>query len=90
MATTGYQVRQAVARLGEEIQELAWTVGRDPKEEARLRRRWSMLEGALGAVATIAARQLAARAWGVLTGEVPPNRRAAPRSAPSRHEHEQG
>lgn len=75
MASTGYQLRKAVARLGEELQERAWTVGRDPKDEARLQRRWGLLESALGAVFTIAARRVGTRVYGVLTGEPPPGKR---------------
>jgi hypothetical protein len=69
------KVRSVVARVGEEISEKAWTVGRDAKVEKRKRVAWGILQGALGAVATIGARRIGSRAWGVLTGEQPPARR---------------
>jgi hypothetical protein len=72
---TGERVRSAIARVGEEISEHAWTVGRDPKVERRKRVAWGLLQGALGAAATIAARKAGSRIWGILTGEQPPARR---------------
>jgi Protein of unknown function (DUF4235) len=45
----------------------------DPKKEARKERAWTIFAGVLGAVAAIAARKVATRAWGVLTGEPPPH-----------------
>jgi hypothetical protein len=74
-ATTEERVRKAVARVGEELAEKAWTVGRDAREEARKRRRWGILQGLLGAVFALLARKAAVRTWGVLTGEPPPNQR---------------
>ena len=50
----------------------------DPKQEARKKRLWLVLTGALGAVAALGARRLAAKAWGVLTGEAPPTARRQP------------
>lgn len=50
----------------------------DPKQEARKKRLWLVLTGALGAVAALGARRLAAKAWGVLTGEAPPAARRQP------------
>jgi hypothetical protein len=85
---TEHQIRQAIARIGVEIEELAWTVGRDQRKEARMRRRWTMLQAALGIVATVAARKLAARAYYLLTGEKPPHQRQLERPAPARrHDH---
>jgi hypothetical protein len=69
---TEEKVRSAVARVGEEIAELAWTVGRDKKTEQRKRWAWGALQGALAAAAAMAARRAGARVWGVLTGERPP------------------
>jgi hypothetical protein len=66
------KVRSRIARIGEGIAEKAWTVGRDAKVEKRKRLAWGVLQGALGAVFTVAARRLGAKAWGVLTGERPP------------------
>jgi len=72
---TEEKVRSAIARVGEELSEKAWTVGRDAKAEKRKRIAWGVLQGALGAVATIGARRGVSRVWGVLTGEQPPARR---------------
>ena len=69
------KVRSVIARAGEELTEKAWTVGRDPKAERRKRLAWGVLQGAIGAAATLGARRLGAKAWGILTGELPPTRR---------------
>jgi heme-degrading monooxygenase HmoA len=68
----GNDVRRGIATVGEKISELAWTVGRDGREEARRQRRWRALDGLLGVVATAVARKGALKAWNVLTGEAPP------------------
>jgi hypothetical protein len=68
-------IRSGIARVGEEIAEKAWTVGRDEKAERRKRLAWGVVQGSIGAVFTLAARRLGAKAWGVLTGEQPPVRR---------------
>jgi hypothetical protein len=68
-------IREGIARVGEEIAEKAWTVGRDEKVERRKRIAWGILQGSIGAVFTLAARRLGAKTWGVLTGELPPARR---------------
>jgi hypothetical protein len=72
---TQERVRSAIARVGEGLSEKAWTLGRDPKAEKRKRIAWGVLQGALGALATIGARRVGSRAWGVLTGEQPPAKR---------------
>jgi hypothetical protein len=72
---TEEKVRSGIARLGEEIAEKAWTVGRDPKVEKRKRLAWGLRHGVLGAAFTIAARRAGAKAWGVLTGEQPPTKK---------------
>jgi hypothetical protein len=69
------KVRSAIARAGEEISERAWTVGRDAKTEKRKRLAWGVIQGAIGAVFTLAARRVGAKAWGVLTGEQPPTKK---------------
>ena len=71
-AKTEERVRSAIARAGEEITEKAWSLGRDAKVQKRKRLAWGVLQGAIGAVFTIGARRLGAKAWGVLTGERPP------------------
>jgi hypothetical protein len=72
---TEERVRTAVARLGQEIVELAWTVGRDPKTARKKRLLWGALQGVLGAAFTLGARRVGAKAWGVLTGEQPPSKK---------------
>ena len=71
-AKTEERVRSAIARAGEEITQKAWSLGRDAKVQKRKRLAWGVLQGAIGAVFTIGARRLGAKAWGVLTGERPP------------------
>ena len=68
-------IRSGIARVGEEIAEKAWTVGRDPKAERKKRLAWGALQGAIGAVFTLGARRIGAKTWGVLTGERPPAKR---------------
>jgi hypothetical protein len=74
-AKTEERVRSAIARAGEEISEKAWTVGRDKKAEQRKRLAWGVVQGVIGAVFTVGARRIGAKAWGVLTGERPPTKR---------------
>ena len=72
---TEEKVRSGIARVGEGIAEKAWTVGRDKKAEQRKRLAWGIVQGAVGALFTIAARRAVAKVWGVLTGEQPPVKR---------------
>jgi hypothetical protein len=65
-------IRSGIARVGEELAEKAWTVGRDTRAERKKRLAWGVLQGAVAAVFTLAARRAGAKAWGVLTGERPP------------------
>jgi len=69
------RVRSAIATVGEEIAEAAWKVGRDSNVERRKRIQWGILQGAIGAVFTLGARRIGAKAWGVLTGEQPPTKK---------------
>ena len=69
------RVRSAIARAGEGLTEKAWTVGRDPKTEKRKRFAWGLVQGVIGAVFTLGARRVGAKAWGVLTGEQPPTKK---------------
>jgi hypothetical protein len=68
-------IRSGIARIGDGIAEKAWTVGRDEKAERKKRIAWGVVQGSIGAVFTLVARRLGAKAWGVLTGEQPPGRR---------------
>lgn len=88
MASTEDQLRQALARVGRQLEELAWTVGRDQRREARLQRRWRVLEAAVGIAATVAARKIATRIYYVLTGEQPPPQQQAAEDAARRAEAE--
>lgn len=69
------KVRSAIARAGEELTEKAWTLGRDAKTEKRKRLAWGVVQGVIGAVFTLGARRVGAKAWGVLTGERPPTKK---------------
>jgi hypothetical protein len=69
---TEQKLRAGIARVGEELVEKAWTVGRDAKAERRKRLAWGIVQSATAAVFTLAARRLGAKAWGILTGEQPP------------------
>ena len=68
--------RVAVAEQLDELRtdfEGLWVaLTHDPKKEARKERAWMLFAGALGAVATVGARRVATKLWGVLTGEQPP------------------
>lgn len=65
-------VTEQLDELRTDLRNLWIAVTRDPKAEARKARAWSLLAGVLGAVAAMGARRFAAKAYGVLTGEVPP------------------
>ena len=68
--------RDAVAEdlrsLAADVKSLLDSATTDPKERQRKERRWTALYGALGIVTSLVARQVATKAWGVLTGEHPP------------------
>jgi hypothetical protein len=68
-------VAQQLRELAEDLKGLRDALVQDPKEQARKERAWRILYGASTAVFAIASRQVAARAWGVLTGERPPGKR---------------
>src|ERR671929_210952 len=58
--------------LQQDLRDLWQTLTRDPAKEARKERAWTVLSGVFTAVAAIVARRMAAKAWGVLTGEAAP------------------
>src|SRR5919199_330039 len=58
--------------LQQDLRDLWQTLTRDPAKEARKERAWTVLSGVFTAVAAIAARRIAAKAWGILTGETAP------------------
>lgn len=60
-------VRSAVAKVGEEITERAWTVGRDARTEARKQRAWNLVQGGTGAVFTMLSRRAAGGLYDAVT-----------------------
>lgn len=72
MASRREAVVEELRALADDLQSLVETIAHDPKERERRERRWRLLYGGLGAVSTLAARRLATKAYGVLTGEAPP------------------
>jgi hypothetical protein len=78
MADKKEALSDELTALADDLKSLFETLVRDPKEQAKKERRWRILYGVTGAVFTIGARQVAARAWRILTGEMPPTKRGAP------------
>jgi hypothetical protein len=77
MPTKTDVVTEQLDELRTDLQNLWTALTRDPKVEARKARAWMVLVGVLGAVAALGARRIAAKAYGVLTGEAPPVGRPA-------------
>jgi hypothetical protein len=75
-------VAEQLSTLADDLENLWHAATRDPKKEARRERAWAIVSGALGVVATMAARKLVAKLWPILTGERPPS--GAGRGAPPR------
>jgi hypothetical protein len=69
-------VAEQLRTLADDLESLWRAATHDPKQEARRRRAWLILSGALTAGATIASRQALAKLWPILTGESPPTGRA--------------
>jgi hypothetical protein len=67
--------------LQQDLRDLWQALTRDPVKEARKERAWTVLAGVSTAVGAIAARRVAARVWGILTGETAPTAKQVP--APS-------
>jgi hypothetical protein len=65
-------VSEQLAELRQDLRDLWLALRADPKKQARKERMWAILAGALGAVATMGARQAATKIWTRLTGEPPP------------------
>jgi hypothetical protein len=63
---------EELTTLADDLERLWRAATRDPKKEARRERTWMILSGVLSAASTMAARQIAARLWPILTGETPP------------------
>jgi hypothetical protein len=74
-------VAEQLAELRQDLRDLWVALRHDPKKQARKERMWSLLNGALAAAMTMAARQLASKLWTRLTAEPPPPARAAQQEA---------
>jgi hypothetical protein len=72
MPTRSDVVGEQLDELRTDLRNLWVALTHDPKTEARKERAWMVFAGALGAVASMGARRVAAKAYGVLTGEAPP------------------
>jgi len=78
MARRRDAVGEQLSALADDLEALWRAATKDPKAEARRERAWTILSGALAAASTIAARQVLARLWPILTGERPPVGGGAP------------
>jgi hypothetical protein len=67
--------------LQQDLRDLWQALTRDPVKEARKERAWTILAGIFAAAGAIAARKVAAKAWGILTGEAPPTAKQMPAPA---------
>ena len=65
-------VAEDIRTLAADLKNLLDSATTDPKERKRKERRWTALYGGLGLVTSLVARQVATKAWGILTGEQPP------------------
>jgi hypothetical protein len=65
-------VAEDLRNLAADLKSLLDSATTDPKERQRRERRWTALYGALGILTSLVARQVATKAWGILTGEHPP------------------
>ena len=65
-------VAEDIRTLAADLKNLLDSATTDPKARQRKERRWTALYGALGIVTSLVARQVATKAWGILTGEQPP------------------
>ena len=64
--------------LAANLKSLLESATTDPKERAKRERQWRVLYGVLALAFTLVGRKLAAKAWGILTGEEPPTKRRQP------------
>jgi hypothetical protein len=87
MTTRRDVVAEQLRALADDLENLWNAATRDPKQEARRARMWTILSGALSAGGTMASRRLLAKIWPILTGEAPPSGpgggQPSPRPAPS-------
>ena len=66
-------VAEQLQTLADDLESLWRAATHDPKQEARRRRAWLLVSGALTAGATMASRKAVAKLWPILTGERPPS-----------------
>jgi hypothetical protein len=72
MPTRNEVVREQLAELQRDLRKLWVALRTDPKKQARKEQAWSLVSGAVAAVAMLGARQLATKIWTTATGELPP------------------
>ncbi|HEX6490162.1 MAG TPA: hypothetical protein VF002_02165 [Gaiellaceae bacterium] len=65
-------VAEQLRTLADDLESLWRAATRDPKQEARRRRAWLLVSGALTAGATMASRKALEKLWPILTGEASP------------------
>ena len=88
MANRRELVADQLHALADDLEQLWKAATRDPVAERRKQRAWVLLTGALGAVATMAARQAFAKLWPILTGEPTPWTTSPPASRKPERERE--
>jgi hypothetical protein len=76
-------VSEQLLEVKQDLRDLWVAVTVDPKKQARKERMWTILAGALGALATMGARRATTKIWAVLTGEAPPPAQKAQEDARS-------
>ena len=65
-------VTEDLRALATDFKSLLQSATTDPKERQRKEWIWRGLYAVFGVVTTLAARRIATKAWGILTGEQPP------------------
>jgi hypothetical protein len=85
MPTKSDVVSEQLGELKQDLRDLWVALTADPKKQARKERLWTIIAGAFGAAATMAARKATTKAWTVLTGEPPPPVQKAQEEAAERN-----
>ena len=81
MPTKNEIVAEQLAEIRQDLRNLWTALTTDPKKQKRKEQAWSILIGALAAVTTAVARQVATKLWTRLTDELPPPVQAAQEQA---------
>ena len=81
MPTKNEIVAEQLAEIRQDLRNLWTALTTDPKKQKRKEQAWSILIGALAAVTTAVARQVATKLWTRLTDEPPPPVQAAQEQA---------